>query len=153
MLCVRVSFSSVRKSPDDCLHDIYLIVFERIRTGKVREYAGLAGYVRCIAQSVVANITRSQQRERRALEASGGSHVELAAQENHVYGSEQKKILNDSLKRLKPEQSELLTRRYLLGQTKQQICPVMSINSQQYMNLRAKAKNNLRAVAQRKLVA
>mgnify|MGYP001058424944 CR=1 FL=1 len=136
---------------DDRAHDAILIVVQAIRRGELRDPNCLPGYIRTVVRHLVATqIGRRIEARRRqvALESAletGDSHADPEAA---AAAQERTEIMREILTGLSQRDREVLTRFYLLEQTKYQICQEMGLTGTQFRLLKSRAKARFAKLAQ-----
>ena len=134
---------------DDHLHDVFLAVLEAVQVGAIREPQRLVAFVRTIVRYQTVSAIRQAIRGRRGCEASettGLADLRPTPERSHME-REQREVLGDVLRALRPEDSDILRRFYLDGQNQQQICKEMHLTSTQFRLHKSRAKGRLAALA------
>lgn len=145
-LQIEILFLGSRLGPqeaEDKVHDALLIVVQAIRRGELRDPACLPGYVRTVVRHLMADhIGRSLDFRRRQVEL--GCAVSLgdpaSNPEQAALAHQRVEIMQEVLLRLSPRDREILTRFYLLEQSKEQICTEMGLTETQFRLLKSRAK-------------
>jgi len=128
---------------DDKVHDALLIVVQAIRRGELREPACLPGYVRTVVRHLMADhFGRALDFRRKMVELDCAVALDDPASnpEQAALAHQKMEIMQEVLLRLSPRDREILTRFYLLEQTKQQICAEMGLTETQFRLLKSRAK-------------
>jgi RNA polymerase sigma factor (sigma-70 family) len=128
---------------DDRAHDAILIVVQAIRRGDLRDPARLAGYVRTVVRHLIATHIgrRVETRARQVgLESVAEARDGRGNPEQEAAAQERTEIMRDVLMGLSQRDREVLTRFYLLEQSKQQICREMDLTHTQFRLLKSRAK-------------
>lgn len=132
-----------REEAEDRAHDAILIVVQAIRRGELRDPARLRGYIRTVVRRLVAtHIGRQvQTRQREAgIESAAEAGDTRANPEVAAAAQERSEIMREFLLGLSVRDREVLTRFYLLEQTKPQICREMGLTETQFRLLKSRAK-------------
>jgi RNA polymerase sigma-70 factor, ECF subfamily len=131
---------------EDRLHDMFLVVVEAIRDGRLREATALPSYIHGVARlSLFSHIGVRTRHER--LSGSLRHWVSIrqrtATPEDALAEREREQIMKQLLGSLTVKEQEILTRFYLHEQTKQQICREMSLTDTQFRLTKSRAKQRL----------
>jgi RNA polymerase sigma-70 factor (ECF subfamily) len=155
-----VRFKLWRQMPpfeaDDRVHDIYIIVLQAIRQGRLREPERLLGFIWTVAHRQVAayiDVT-VQARERFEFLDRSWNWPEVPIKDDpgdHVFLQEKKEILAAALGKLPERDREVLRRFYLQHQNAAQICGAMDLTDTQFRLLKYRAKANFGAVGRKAL--
>jgi RNA polymerase sigma-70 factor (ECF subfamily) len=131
---------------DDRMHDVFLLVVEAIREGKLREPAALPSYIHGVARlstcssiGVRARHQRLSGSLRRWTEERTGYHTP----EEQLAQKQRLQIMRDLLGELSDREREVLTRFYLFEQGKEQICREMQMTETQFRLTKSRAKQRL----------
>src|SRR5579863_696965 len=113
----RLGIPGVLAEFDDHLHDVFLAVLEAIQVGAIREPQRLVAFVRTIVryQTVSAIRQAIRRRRREDSETAGLADFRPTPERSHL-DREQREVLGDVLRALRPEDSDILRRFYLDGQ-------------------------------------
>jgi len=126
---------------EDELHNVFVIVFSAIQTGRLREPERLMGFVRGVVRHRLAQKIEEIVKSRSTVEASdfnvGGTHCDIEAR---IADEEQKKIARDVLQGMPVKDREILVRFYLSEQTPEEICRDMHLSATQFRLLKSRAK-------------
>lgn len=128
---------------EDQVQDVLLIVVQAIRRGELRDPACLPGYVRTVVRHLIAtHIGRKAETRSRyvGLECAVGANDGRSNPEEQVVAREKAQIMSEVLLGLSSRDREVLTRFYLLEQTKQEICLEMGLSENQFRLLKSRAK-------------
>ena len=131
---------------DDRLHDIFLMVVEAIRGGKLREPGALPSYIHGIAR--LSNCSTIGVRARRRRLYGSLRHWVVARSgrpnpEDQLAHKQQVGIMRDLLATLNDREREVLTRFYLHEQPKEQICDELDLTDTQFRLIKSRAKQRL----------
>lgn len=131
---------------EDRLHDVYLLVIQAIRAGKVREPAALSSYIHGVARLSHSAKIGVRARHRR-LSGSLLHSVSLSRGKNSPEEQLQQKQRAEELRLLLASLSErdreILKRFYLSEQTREQICHEMGLTDTQFRLAKSRAKQRL----------
>ncbi len=136
---------------DDRVHDALLIVVQAIRRGELRDPARLPGYIRTVVRHMIANQIgrRVESRSRQVgLECASAAGARGGNPEEQAAAQERTEIMKEILRGLSRRDREVLTRFYLLEQSKQQICLEMALTETQFRLLKTRAKARFVKLAQ-----
>jgi len=141
---------------EDRMHDMFIVVAEAIREGKLREAGALPSYIYGVARlSVCSHIGVRCRRERLS-----GSLRHWVASRNHsqtpedrLVERERNQIMKQLLGTLGEREREILTRFYIDEQTKEQICAEMRLTDTQFRLTKSRAKQRLSRIGQQHLHA
>jgi len=131
---------------EDRFHDMFLLVVEAIREGKLRDPGALPGYICGVARLSVCAKMGVRVRHQRIL---GSFRYWLRARCGHETLEEQLehkqriKIMRDLLSTLSQLEREILTRFYLHEQTKDEICRDLRLTDTQFRLAKSRAKQRL----------
>lgn len=140
-----------RQEADDHAHDAILIVVQAIRRGELRDPARLPGYIRTVVRNLIATqIGRRVQTRCRevGIDCAAQAGDTRADPEAAVAAQERTDIMREFLMGLSQRDREVLTRFYLLEQSKPQICQEMSLTETQFRLLKSRAKARFVKLAQ-----
>jgi RNA polymerase sigma factor (sigma-70 family) len=143
----RVATSQV----EDRLHDTFLIVLEAVSTGALREPAALPGFIQTVLHyQAVASIREVGRRRQEVDFADCGLVKDKRSNPEELHAkSEKRQLLSLSMDYLPERDRELLTRFYLEGQRRTQICRQMNLSSTQFRLNKWRAKERLIQTANR----
>lgn len=160
----RVSWYRLRKSiwfgrgvedPEDCLQDIYIVLLEAIRNGRVREPERLAGFIAQVTKYKISSVVGDQiwcnRMNVHAVDIDGVSFFDKSDPEYDTRYSEHDRIASEALLDLPPPQREILTRYYLQEQKEPQICREMKLTATQFRLGKSRAKKRFGELGKRKL--
>jgi RNA polymerase sigma factor (sigma-70 family) len=139
-----------REEADDRAHDAILIVVQAIRRGDLRDPARLPGYIRTVVRHLIAtHIGRQVQTRQRevGIECAAEAGDTRANPEVAAAAHERTEIMREFLLGLSQRDREVLTRFYLLEQTKAQICREMRLTDTQFRLLKSRAKGRFAKLA------
>ena len=136
---------------EDRIHDMFIVVAEAIREGKLREAGALPSYIYGVARlSLCSNIGVRTRRERLSgsLRHWVESRVHPLNPEDRLVARERSQIMRQLLGTLGEREREVLTRFYLHEQTKEQICEEMRLTDTQFRLTKTRAKQRLSRMGQ-----
>jgi RNA polymerase sigma factor (sigma-70 family) len=136
---------------EDRMHDIFLVVVEAIREGKLREPAALPSYIHGIARlSLCSNIGVRVRRNRLsgALRHWVSTRQRTTTPEELLAQRERVEVLRRLLGSLSTKEREILTRFYIHEQTKEQICEDLNLTDTQFRLAKSRAKQRLTRMGQ-----
>ncbi len=136
---------------DDRVHDMFIVVVEAIREGKLREPGALPSYIHGVARlSLFSKIGVKIRHERLSgtLRHWVTSRHRTATPEDALAERERTDIMRDLLSTLSTREREILTRFYLNEQSKDQICEEMSLTDTQFRLAKSRAKQRLSRLGQ-----
>jgi RNA polymerase sigma-70 factor, ECF subfamily len=131
---------------EDRMHDIYLLVIEAIRDGKLREAGALPSFIHGVARLSTCSSIGIRARHNR-LSSSLQQWVTLKndsiTPEQVLAEKQRTEIMRNLLDTLSDREREVLTRFYLHEQTKDQICREMNLTETQFRLTKCRAKQRL----------
>lgn len=139
---------------EDRMHDMFIVVVEAIRDGRLREASALPSYIHGVARlSLCSHIGVRTRHER--LSGSLRHWVTLRqpteTPEDALAGREREQIMRQLLASLSVKEREILTRFYIREQTKQQICQEMRLTDTQFRLTKSRAKQRLSRIGHQHL--
>ena len=145
-----LSFLAKRHSPEhaeDCLQDTLICVIEQIKAGKLSAPAALPGYLATVLKRTAWS-RNVESRKRAGDQDTFDTVVTLQADERDEPSrmlelKERARLMQDGLRKLKPQEREILTRFYLQEQTPKAICEAMSLRETQFRLLKSRSKQLL----------
>lgn len=141
---------------EDRVHDMFIVVVEAIREGKLREPGALPSYIHGIARlTTCSHIGVKVRRERLSgsLRQWVSVRTKTATPEELLAQRERAMIMRDLLSTLTDREREIVTRFYLHEQTKEQICEELSLTETQFRLSKSRAKQRLSRMGQEQLSA
>jgi len=139
---------------DDKVHDVFLIVVQAIRRGRLRESEHLMGFVRTVAhRRVNAHFGDIASRRREMLNDGEDSRIADRArnpEQTLGHGQDMDFVLA-VLGSLSARDREILERFYLEQQSRRQICQEMNLTVNQFRLLKSRAKQRFTMSGRRKL--
>lgn len=130
---------------EDVTQETLLVTFRAIQNGVIQNPDALLGFARTVARREVIRII-----ERRKMARTELADVSLARicdprsnPEQDVLADESQALMVTALKALSARDREILTRFYLYGRTKEQICLEMCLTATQFRLLKSRAKARL----------
>lgn len=136
---------------DDRVHDMFIVVAEAIRAGKLREPGALTSYIFGVARlSLCSKIGVRTRRDRLSdsLRHWVATHHRASTPEDSLAERERAGIMRDLLGSLSDREREILTRFYLYEQPKEQICEEMSLTETQFRLSKSRGKQRLSRMSQ-----
>ncbi|MBS1873614.1 MAG: sigma-70 family RNA polymerase sigma factor [Acidobacteria bacterium] len=139
---------------EDRMHDMFIVVVEAIRDGRLREASALPSYIHGVARlSLCSHIGVRTRHER--LSGSLRHWVTLRqpgeTPEDALAEREREQIMRQLLASLSAKEREILTRFYIREQSKQEICRAMSLTDTQFRLTKSRAKQRLSRISQQHL--
>jgi RNA polymerase sigma-70 factor (ECF subfamily) len=131
---------------EDRLHDIFLVVVDSIRDGKLREPGALPSYIQGIARITLCSTLGVRSRHRRlsgTLAHWVNSNGNRLSPEETLSQKERLQVMRQLLASLSDREREILTRFYLREQTKDQICDELHLTETQFRLAKSRAKQRL----------
>ena len=128
---------------DDRVHDTFVTVVQAIRRGDLRDPERLMGFVHTIVKrQISAHVEQAVRvRENRAgLESGGEICGDGLNPEESIFCRQKEQIMERLLQETPRRDREILTRFYLLGENRRQICSEMKLSYTQYRLLKSRAK-------------
>jgi RNA polymerase sigma-70 factor (ECF subfamily) len=131
---------------DECVHDTFIALTQKIKEGALREPTALLKYARTILDRMIADIHLKRRKWRAEVD------FDLLAQtradegptpERQHAANETTQLVQRGLQELRPKEREILTRFYLEEQDKEQIRREMKLTHTQYRLLKSRAKAKL----------
>jgi RNA polymerase sigma factor (sigma-70 family) len=139
---------------EDRLHNVFVIVFEAIRRGALRDPRRLMGFVRTVlgrqANSEIAHIVNAR-RTSEDLEVAAALDGETPSPEQQAAHREQVELMKQVLRTMRRREFEVLTRFYLHEQPPEQIRAEMRLTQTQFDLLKSRAKARLTRAMKQKL--
>lgn len=112
-----------------------------IRRGEIKDAAKLPGYVRIVAsRALAATIEGSIKARNRECAVTPNIACLGQTPEQLAIEKEQTKIIRKVLGAISSQEREILTRFYIHGQTKEEICEEMQLTDDQFRNTKSRAK-------------
>lgn len=136
---------------DDRVHDMFIVVVEAIRDGKLREPAALPSYIHGVARlSLCSKIGVRSRHDRLSgtLRHWVWSRCNNATPEETLADRERAQIMRDLLSTLTPKEREIITRFYLHEESKDDICREMRLTETQFRLAKSRAKQRLSRMGQ-----
>ena len=136
---------------DDRVHDMFIVVAEAIRAGKLREPGALPSYIYGVARlSLCSKIGVRTRRDRLSgsLRYWVSTHHRTATPEDTLRAQERTQIMRGMLGALAEKEREVLTRFYLREEPKEQICQEMNLTDTQFRLTKSRAKQRLSRMGQ-----
>jgi RNA polymerase sigma-70 factor, ECF subfamily len=136
---------------DDRVHDMFIVVAEAIRAGKLREPGALPSYIYGVARlSLCSKIGVRTRRDRLSgsLRYWASTHHRTATPEDTLRARERTQIMRGMLGALAEKEREVLTRFYLREEPKEQICQEMNLTDTQFRLTKSRAKQRLSRMGQ-----
>jgi RNA polymerase sigma factor (sigma-70 family) len=131
---------------DECVHDTFIALAQKIKQGAIREPAALLGYARTILERKILEI-HSERRKWRVdvdFEVLANTTADHAPNPEKLYEAEARiQVMKHALRQLRPKEREILERFYLEGQNPDQICREMNLTSTQFRLLKSRSKIKL----------
>ena len=136
---------------DDCFHEVFLALIQRIREGGLREPAALFAYARTILVREIMD--RLQKRRKWKMEPdfdlATTNKPDAAPTPEKAYELQCRvQIMHEGLKALRPQEREILVRFYLESQDPETICREMILTPTQYRLLKNRSKQKLEVFTQ-----
>lgn len=137
---------------EDRLHDLFLIVVDAIRDGRLREAAALPSYIHSVAKLTLCVFL---SRRSRHLRLTGSLQHWMQRRnplnpEEQLLNSERTRLMNRSIEQLPPRDQEILLRFYMLEQPREQIEAEMGLTETQFRLFKSRAKRRLEKSAIRR---
>ena len=152
----RILSASLRRQTgyedfEDRMHDMFIVVVEAIREGKLREPGALPSYIHGVARfSVCSKIGVKVRHER--LSGTLRHWVSLRSPsytpEDALAARERNQIMQELLQSMSEREREILTRFYIREQTKEQICSELKLTDTQFRLAKSRAKQRLSRIGQ-----
>jgi RNA polymerase sigma factor (sigma-70 family) len=135
---------------EDRLHDTFVIVFQAVRAGVLRDPKALPGFIRTVLRFQATASIREVRRKRRNTGFSGFDTEGLQGNPEELFAKyESKRLLKLFIERLPERDGEILTRFYLDEQPCDQICAHMNLTPTQFRLSKWRAKERLIQTASR----
>lgn len=124
-------------SVDDTVHEVILIVFEAIRSGRLSDPRCLVGYI----HTVVRN--RSAVQAGPLVQKRGDGGLETAGWNREAAGSEHVRTLltKRTLEEMSARDRDLLMRYYLYNEPAASICSRIGISPRRFLSIKSKVKD------------
>lgn len=139
---------------EDRVHDMFIVVVEAIREGKLREPGALPSYIHGIARlSSCSRIGVRVRHERLSgtLRHWVATRSRTRTPEEALAERERVQIMRDLLASLSEREREILTRFYVREQTKEEICREMMLTDTQFRLAKSRAKQRLSRIGQERV--
>ena len=140
---------------DDKMHDTFLVVVQAIRRGELREPERLVGYIKTVVRRTVSRHLDRQYRAR-GSEQDAEEGIQLVDRrhtpEESIISEEKVRIMEQVLSDVSERDREILTRFYLKGQSREQICQEMKLTETQFRLLKSRAKARFGELGRQKLL-
>ncbi len=119
---------------EDQVHNVLLAVIEAIKGGVLREPGRLAAYIRGVARNVIrVEITHAVRDRARFAQAEAVELIDgRLSPEEQASLNERVELAKSVLLRFPPLDREIVTRFYLRGESKEQICGELGLTSTQF---------------------
>jgi RNA polymerase sigma factor (sigma-70 family) len=131
---------------DDRIHDMFIVVAEAIRDGRLRKPAALPSYIHGIARLSLCSKLGARSRHGR-LSGSLRHWVEMRhpsnTPEQALAAREQSVLMREMLESLPEREREILIRFYLREETKEAICRDLRLTETQFRLTKSRAKQRL----------
>ena len=137
---------------DDRIHDMFIVVAEAIREGKLREPGALPSYIYGVARlSLCSKIGVRTRHERLSgsLRHWVSTRQRGETPESVLAERERIQIMRQMLGSLSVKEREILTRFYLYEQPKEQICEELNLTDTQFRLSKSRAKQRLSRMGER----
>ncbi len=152
----RILSSSLRRQIgfqdfDDRVHDMFIVVAEAIRDGKLREPSALPSYIHGVARlSSCSKIGIRARHDRLSgcLKQWVTMKGHCSTPEDALVDRQRTEIMRSMLDRLPDREREILTRFYLHEETKEEICVLMRLTNTQFRLAKSRAKQRLSRMGQ-----
>ncbi len=130
---------------DDNLHNSFVTCLEAVRSGQLRQPERLMGFVRTVIIRKIAEQIHRRVRERSLLcsmdEPFAVSLSRCDVTPEHLLAEKERlATARAALARMPHRQREILTRFYILEQTKEQVCREMGLTETQFRLLKSRTK-------------
>jgi len=128
---------------DDKIHDVFLIITQAIRQGRVREPSRLMGFVRTVVRrQIAAHIQGAIDTRRNRTELDTGTPLrDLGPDpERALIERQNLELARRILNGVPPRDREVLVRFYLKEQTPHQICHALGFTETQFRLIKSRAK-------------
>ncbi len=129
----------------DCVHSTWLIVVQRIKSGRIRDPARIWGYIATVARRQECTAVRKAvlSRQLKVMPEDVALCHPGPDPELQVVRAEQVEVMVEQLRSMRPLDQEILIRFYLQGQPPQQICREMGLSHTQFRLRKSRAKSQL----------
>ncbi len=134
---------------EDRMHDIFLVVVEAIRDGRLREAEALTSYIHGVARLSTYSSIGVQVRHRRmssSLRYWVKKKSEMGTPEDEIEHRQRVQLMREMLASLSDKERNVLTRFYLREQSKEQICKEMELTETQFRLTKSRAKQRLERI-------
>lgn len=134
---------------EDLAHNALIIVIRKLKSGDVREPKRITQYLYSTARFLHFGWYRRADNQLEFRESMEGLEVEIDNSEDAIEAAQRADLIRHSLQKLQQTRDrEILTRSYLNGQTKQEICDALDLSTQHYDRVIYRAKNRLRTIVE-----
>jgi RNA polymerase sigma factor (sigma-70 family) len=134
---------------EDKMHDVFLLVIEAIRDGKLREPGSLPSYIHGVARLSICSTIGVRARHQRlsgSLRHWVTGRTGWRTPEEQLEHKQRIQIMRELLATLSDREREIMTRFYLDEQSKEQICDEMNITDTQFRLTKSRAKQRLERI-------
>jgi RNA polymerase sigma factor (sigma-70 family) len=133
---------------EDRVHDCFIVCIQAIRKGQVQEPERLMGFVRTIVQRMTWGSIGKLMEDRSRFCASDITVLDRhchnhSTPETELIEKERHQLALEEIARLSTRDREILTRFYLEGQEKEQICSDMNLTETQFRLIKSRTKARL----------
>jgi RNA polymerase sigma-70 factor (ECF subfamily) len=142
-----------RQDCRDSVHSVFVDVVVAIQRGELRDPERLMGFARTIARRKVSGYIGRAVVNRRQVDISSVLLLASAqaSPENEVILREQRDRVRWTLTQLSEREREILSRFYVQGQTKHEICLEMGLTDTQYRLLKWRSKAHFGQISRKRI--
>ena len=145
--------TKLTKDPDraeDLAHETLIIVFRRIKEGSIREPDKLSAFIFSTARYLHIGWLRRQVNNMEMMGTMEDFECNNQRQEDLIESNQHTQLIQQSLDELrKPRDKDILTRRYLADQPKDEVCEALLLTSAHYDRVISRARRRLKEIAVR----
>lgn len=128
---------------EDCLHDVLISIVTAIQRGDLRQVSALPAFAYTIARRHVARAIDARIRQRRTEAAIDDQETLMKSDdtpETVFVRAAQQHVMKMALQGISDRDRNILTRFYLLGQSKERICGALNLSETQFRVSKSRAK-------------
>lgn len=148
LLCYYSRRGYTQDAPDLAMNAV-MATARSIRRGEIKDPNRLPGYVRSVAiRCLAATIESSVRARTRECEMTPNIACNGRTPEELVIEEQRAKIVTKVLSAIPRHEREVLTRFYIDGQTKEEICEQLRLTEDQFRNMKSRAKLRVTSMVQ-----
>jgi len=146
IFAILMSRCSDQNLCDDVSQEIWLVIIQKIRDGKLRDSRRLSGFITQIARNQLTMVLR---RFKTDILITAESEIEIEGKASNPTNQLQDKQLGEDILKFlsampRRRDSELILRFYYYGDTKQELCNRFDLSSASFDSVLARARNRFK---------